>query len=131
MQAREFTFVFFPLQLAMAVAVVLFAIGLCWLTTAFGTWAFGRSAGFYAGLCMATCVGLWLFTRVLIPDVMLTFTIALSMWALLRNENLPAKVHVPSIFLSLIVAISVGVLFGWYPARRAALLDPIEALRFE
>ncbi len=41
-------------------------------------------AGFYAGLCMATCIGLFLFTRVLIPDVMLTFTIALAMWAFLR-----------------------------------------------
>ena len=26
-------------------------------------------AGFYAGLCMATCIGLFLFTRILIPDV--------------------------------------------------------------
>src|SRR5262245_13486662 len=51
--------------------------------------------------------------------------------ASLLSLNLPAKVHVPSIFLSLAVAVTVGVLFGWYPARRAALLDPIEALRHE
>jgi 4-amino-4-deoxy-L-arabinose transferase-like glycosyltransferase len=66
------------------IPVALSAIGLCWLTAAFGAWAFGRRAGFYAGLCMATCIGLWLFTRVLIPDVMLTFVIALAMWAFLR-----------------------------------------------
>jgi putative ABC transport system permease protein len=42
---------------------------------------------------------------------------------------LPAKVHVPSIFLSLAVSVGVGVAFGWYPAHRAAHLDPIEALR--
>ena len=35
-------------------------------------------AAFYAGLVMATCIGLWLFTRILIPDVMLTFVIALG-----------------------------------------------------
>jgi putative ABC transport system permease protein len=49
--------------------------------------------------------------------------------AALWDVNLPAQIHVPSIFISLGVAISVGVLFGWYPARRAAHLDPIEALR--
>jgi putative ABC transport system permease protein len=47
------------------------------------------------------------------------------------GTHLPAKVHVPSIFLSLGVSIGVGVLFGWYPAQRASLLDPIEALRHE
>ena len=33
---------------------------------------------------MATCIGLFLFTRILIPDVILTFTTALAMWAFLR-----------------------------------------------
>jgi hypothetical protein len=64
--------------------LALFCIGVCLLTAAFGIWAFGRKAGFYAGLVMSTCIGLYLFTRVLIPDVILTFTITLSMWALLR-----------------------------------------------
>jgi putative ABC transport system permease protein len=45
--------------------------------------------------------------------------------------TLPAKLHLPSLFLSISVAVSVGVLAGWYPARRAALLDPIEALRHD
>jgi putative ABC transport system permease protein len=47
------------------------------------------------------------------------------------NTHLPARVHPWSVILSLTVAVTVGVLFGWYPARRAALLDPIEALRHE
>ena len=53
----------------------------------------------------------------------------LGAWA--ANANVPTKLHVPSIFLSLAVSISVGILFGWYPARRASRLDPIEALRHE
>jgi putative ABC transport system permease protein len=48
-----------------------------------------------------------------------------------REEILPTRLHVPSIFLSLGVSIGVGVLFGWYPANRAAKLDPIEALRHD
>jgi Dolichyl-phosphate-mannose-protein mannosyltransferase len=69
---------------AARIPMALSSIGLAWLTAAFGKWAFGKVAGFYAGLCMATCIGLFLFTRILIPDVMLTFTIALTMWAFLR-----------------------------------------------
>jgi putative ABC transport system permease protein len=45
------------------------------------------------------------------------------------SSHLPATVDVWSIFLSLGVAVAVGVGFGWYPARRASMLDPIEALR--
>jgi len=69
---------------AARIPIAFSVIVLCWLTACFGTWAFGRRAGFYAGLCLATCVGLFLFTRILIPDVMLTITIALAMWAFLR-----------------------------------------------
>jgi len=69
---------------AARIPVALSAIGLAWLTAAFGIWAFGRAAGLYAGLCIATCIGLFLFTRIQIPDVMLVFTIALAMWAFLR-----------------------------------------------
>ncbi|MGC1562545.1 MAG: glycosyltransferase family 39 protein, partial [Bradyrhizobium sp.] len=69
---------------AARIPIALSAIGLGLLTAAFGSWAFGRRAGFYAGLCVATCIGLFLFTRILIPDVMLTFTVTLAMLAMLR-----------------------------------------------
>jgi 4-amino-4-deoxy-L-arabinose transferase-like glycosyltransferase len=66
------------------IPIALSCIALAVLTAAFAAWAFGTRAALYAGLCIATCVGLFLFTRILIPDVMLTFTIALAMWAFLR-----------------------------------------------
>src|SRR5437763_1299421 len=48
------------------IPVALSAVVLCWVTARYGRWAFGEPAGFYAGLILATCVGLFLFTRILI-----------------------------------------------------------------
>jgi len=75
--------------------LALSVIALCWLTARFGAWAFGRKAGFYAGLGLATCVGLFLFTRIQIPDAILTLTITIALWSLLRalepEELRPAR----------------------------------------
>ena len=67
-------------RLPFALGVVL----LCWVTSQFGKWAFGADGGFYSGLCLSTAVGLWLFTRILIPDAVLTLTITIGLWAFLR-----------------------------------------------
>ncbi len=64
--------------------IALCTIALCWLVFRMGRWAFDEETGQYAGLAMATSIGLFLFTRILIPDVILTLTIALSLWGFLR-----------------------------------------------
>lgn len=69
---------------AARIPVALSAIFLSWLIFRMGAWAFSLRAGLYAGLASATCIGLWLFTRIQIPDVTVTATIALAMWGLLR-----------------------------------------------
>jgi putative ABC transport system permease protein len=43
----------------------------------------------------------------------------------------PTLLSIKAIFLAFAFAGSVGVFFGFYPARKASLLDPIEALRYE
>jgi 4-amino-4-deoxy-L-arabinose transferase-like glycosyltransferase len=103
---------------AARIPIALSAIGLCCLTAAFGIWAFGKRAGFYAGLCMATCIGLWLFTRILIPDVIQTLTIALALWAMLRalEEDEPhprawSAVMAISMALGLLLKSLIGVVF--------------------
>jgi 4-amino-4-deoxy-L-arabinose transferase-like glycosyltransferase len=69
------------------IPTALAAVLLCFITARYGAWAFGRRAGFYAGLTLATCVGLFLFTRILIPDVMLTLTVTLCFMAFQRLMN--------------------------------------------
>lgn len=69
---------------AARIPISLSAILLAWVTSRFAAWAMGVRAGLYAGLSLATCVGLFLFTRVLIPDVVLTLTITVAMWSFLR-----------------------------------------------
>jgi 4-amino-4-deoxy-L-arabinose transferase-like glycosyltransferase len=69
---------------AARIPIALATVLLCWITARFGAWAFGWRAGMYSGLALATSVGLFLFTRILIPDVILTLTITLAMWGLLR-----------------------------------------------
>ncbi len=46
-------------------------------------------------------------------------------------QKWPIVIAPESIVLAFIFAAAIGIFFGWYPARKAANLNPIEALRYE
>ncbi|HEV3511031.1 MAG TPA: glycosyltransferase family 39 protein [Candidatus Sulfotelmatobacter sp.] len=66
----------FATRLPMAISVLLLGmLGLVWARR-----AFGERAGIYAGLFVYTAAGVFLFTRILIPDVLLSLLIAASLY---------------------------------------------------
>jgi 4-amino-4-deoxy-L-arabinose transferase-like glycosyltransferase len=85
------------------------AILLAWVTWRYGRWAFGARSGFYAGLTLATSVGLFLFTRIQIPDVMLTLCVCVAFWAFQRAlDDQEAR---PRLWATLLgVSLGVGVM---------------------
>ncbi|MFL6312883.1 MAG: glycosyltransferase family 39 protein [Terriglobales bacterium] len=93
------------------IPTALAAVLLCFVTARYGAWAFGRRAGFYAGLVLATSIGLFLFTRILIPDVMLTLTITICFMAFQRAMNEDGEEPHSRRWPALIgIALGVGVL---------------------
>ncbi len=63
-----------------------------------------------------------------VAGVLLAYAIsaAVTQWT-----PVPMKVPLTAVLVAIVVSTGVGVFFGLYPARRASMLDPIEALRAE
>jgi putative ABC transport system permease protein len=80
-----------------------------------------------------------IITQFLTESVILTFGggvigiilgIALSYGYSIYNSSI-FTISINSVLLAFFVSVGIGILFGWYPAKKASSLQPIEALRYE
>lgn len=97
------------------IPTALSAILLAWLVYRFGRWAMGQEAGFYGGIVIATCVGLFLFTRIVIPDVMLTLAIAAAIFAFFRAQE-EDEIHHRRWAWLMSASVAIGVLIKGFIA---------------
>jgi 4-amino-4-deoxy-L-arabinose transferase-like glycosyltransferase len=99
---RVFGFNAFATHLPSAISVLL----LMWLAWTWALRAYGTRAAFYAALSMETAAGVFLFTRIFIPEVILAFLIAGALYAfLLGTDNRRS-----SYFYLAYTALALGVL---------------------
>ncbi len=80
-----------------------------------------------------------IITQFLIEAIILTFmggVIGMIVGVLIsviisKVVNIPFAISAGSVGLAIGVSATIGILFGWYPAKKASDLQPIEALRYE
>lgn len=80
-----------------------------------------------------------IITQFLMESVILTFAGGiigigagiLASYLIANFTSSPFVISPSAILLAFVVSAGIGILFGWYPAKRAANLQPIEALRYE
>ncbi|MGN0087236.1 MAG: ABC transporter permease [Alloprevotella sp.] len=83
--------------------------------------------------------GIDILSQFLIEAILLSVTGGLigvvvgigAAWGINIFAHWPIQIQPWSVLLSFAVCTLTGIFFGWYPAKKAARLDPIEAIRYE
>jgi 4-amino-4-deoxy-L-arabinose transferase-like glycosyltransferase len=94
------------------------AMLICWLVAGAARRSIGPDAGLYTGLALSTSLGLWLFTRTLIPDIGVTAAVACAILAFHRALETPAP------------ASRKWALAGWIAAAAGVLIKGLIAAVF-
>jgi len=89
----------FPLMLGVLATIL--------ATYGFGRWAFGGEGGFNSGLVLATALGPYLFTRFLIPDVLVGLWLTLTFWFFLMSLEQPKPTRLICWGLASVCALNV------------------------
>jgi 4-amino-4-deoxy-L-arabinose transferase-like glycosyltransferase len=105
---------------AIRLPLVLFSLLLILLVFRFGVRFWGEKGGFYSGLVMTTGLGLYAFTRIFLPDVILSFFIAFCLYMYLRiatDEEMVKKVgpldlRCAALYISVALAVLTKGLIG-------------------
>lgn len=77
---KIFGFTEFATRLPLAIGAMLLVA----VVYFFGRWMNGARAGFYSGLAMATGLGVYLFTRIMIPEIILSFFLTMAFYFFLK-----------------------------------------------
>jgi 4-amino-4-deoxy-L-arabinose transferase-like glycosyltransferase len=77
---QVFGFTAFAVRFPTLVTIVL----LGWVSYAFGRWAYSQKAGFYAAAILVSCFGMFLFTRIMIPEALLALLFTIAHFCFLR-----------------------------------------------
>ena len=98
--------------------IALATLALMLATMLLGKFAFGQRAGFYSALCIGTCVGIYLFTRVLWPDVILTLFITMAFHCFLRAIEEPQRSRFAYgiYFFGALAVLTKGLIGAAFPA---------------
>lgn len=97
-------------EFATRLPIALGVLALAWLAATWSARAFGRRAGSYAGLMVLTAVGVFLFTRIFIPEVILSFFIGFTLFAFLRGLEEAEKARASRWWYAGYVSLALGVL---------------------
>lgn len=98
--------------------IALATLALMLATMLLGKFAFGDRAGFHSALCIGTCVGIYLFTRVLWPDVILTLFITMAFYCFLRANEEPhrSRFAYGIYFFGALAVLTKGLVGAAFPA---------------